>query len=73
MHASSKGCKRIDILLAIEFNGIPRMPLDTNHQEFGPCGIIDLLRGMLLVASEGLAQCQLVLKVLHWCEDRGGT
>jgi hypothetical protein len=49
------------------------MPLNTNHQEFGPCGMISLLRGMLLVTSEDLEQCQRVLMVLHWCEDRGET
>ena len=49
------------------------MPLDTNHQEFGPCGIVDLLVCMLLVTLGDLEQHHCVLGVLEWCEDRDAS
>ena len=49
------------------------MPHGNNHQVFVPCGIIDLLAGMLLVTLEDLEQHHCVLGLMQWCEDRGET
>jgi hypothetical protein len=58
------------IKVTIEFSLlIMGMPQGTNHQVLGPCGIIDLFVGMLLVTLKDLDQRQRVLEVLQWCED----